>query len=167
MKRIQYLIIGLFVFIGILSALLYQQKSNRIDTQVEKRNLGWNPVSIKKIIISQADKDTVVLSKKDGIWKTDRQFDGMGIATQIIHYLSTMQLKATTENMDVAMKNAITLQTFDKYGTPINSIAVGGQTKEGECVAIIDTKPTFIVISNTHNNISLRKLLDELTTKEN
>ena len=160
MKPIKLIIIGLFVFTGILSALLYQQKSDRISTQIEKRNLGWNPVSIKKIIVSQVEKDTVVLSKKDGIWKTNKQFDGMGVAPQIINYLSTMQIKPALNNTDTSITNAIILQTFDKNGTPINTITIGNETKTGECIAIIDSKPPFVLITNTHNSISLRKLVE-------
>ncbi len=165
MKPIKLIIIGLFVFTGILSALLYQQKSNRIDTQIEKRNLGWNPVSIKKIVVSKAGQDTVILSKKDGIWKTNKQFDGMGVAPQIINYLSTMQIKPDKSSGLLSMANAITLQTFDKNGTPINTIAIGTETKEGECVAVIDSKLPFVRISNTHNHISIRKLMEKLSNE--
>ena len=161
MKPIKLIIIGLFVLTGILSALLYQQKSNRIETQIEKKSLGWNPVSIKKMVVLRTGKDTVVLSKKDGIWKTNKQFDGMGVAPQIISYLSTMQIKPASNDFHSTSQDAITLHTFDKYGTSINTITIGNETKEGECVAVIDSKPPFVVITNTHNRISLRKLVEE------
>lgn len=164
MKPIKLIIIGLFVLTGILSALLYQQKSNRINTQIEKRNLGWNPVSIKKMIISQSGKDTIELSKKDGVWKTNKRFDGMGMATQIINYFSTMQITAAPLATPTNLKEAIMLQTFDKQGNPINTIAIFPESKANECLAMIDNKPLVVIITNTHNSISLRKLLDELGT---
>jgi len=162
MKPIQYIIIGLFVLTGILSALLYQQKSNRIDTQIEKRSLGWNPVSIKKIIINRSGHDTVILSKMDGIWKTDKQFDGMGVAPQIINYFSTMQIKAISMDSTNPLKDEIRLQTFDKQGNAINTIALYPENKMGECIAKIDDKMPLVLITNTHNNISIRKLVEEL-----
>lgn len=162
MKPIKLIIIGLFVLTGILSALLYQQKTNRINTQIEKRNLGWNPVSIKKMIVSQIGKDTIVLSKKDGVWKTNKRFDGMGMSTQIINYFSTMQIKVAPTSSTMNLKDGITLQNFDKQGNPINTIAIFPESKANECLAIIDNKPPIVIITNTHNSISLRKLLEEL-----
>jgi len=162
MKPIKLIIIGLFVLTGILSTLLYQQKSNRINTQIEKRNLGWNPISIKKMIISQLGKDTIELSKKDGVWKTNKRFDGTGMSTQIINYFSTMQITVAPISSISKMHHPITLQTFDKQGNSINTIAIFPESKKGECMAIIDNKPPIVVITNTHNSISLRKLLEEL-----
>lgn len=162
MKPIKIFIIGLFVLTGILSALLYQQKTTRIKTQIEKRNLGWNPVSIKRIIVTQFGKDTIELSKKDGVWKTNKRFDGMGMSTQIINYFSTMQITASAVAYPPNLKDAITLQTFDKQGSPINTITILPESNKGECLAMIDNKPPVVIITNTHNNISFRKLLDEL-----
>jgi len=162
MKPIKLIIIGLFVLTGILSALLYQQKSNRINTQIEKRNLGWNPISIKRMIVTQFGKDTIELSKKDGVWKTNKRFDGMGMSTQIINYFSTMQITASPSLSPTNLKEAIMLQTFDKQGSPINTITIFPESKKGECLALIDNKPPFVIIANTHNSLSFRKLLEEL-----
>ena len=164
MKPIKLIIIGLFVLTGILSALLYQQKTNRINTQIEKRSLGWNPISIKRIIVTQLNKDTIELSKKDGVWKTNKRFDGMGVSTQIINYFSTMQIKVASNSIQTQPKDPITLQTFDKQGNAINTISIFPESKTGECLAIIDNKPPIVVITNTHNNISIWKLLIELGT---
>lgn len=124
--------------------------------------MGWNPVSIKKIIITREGHDTVVLSKMDGIWKTDKQFDGMGVAPQIINYFSTMQIKATSLDSSTALTDVIRLETFDKHGQAINTIALFPENKMGECTAKIDDKMPPVLISNTHNNISIRKLVEEL-----
>jgi hypothetical protein len=166
MKPIKLIIIGLFVLTGILSALLYQQKTNRINTQIEKRELGWNPVSIKKMIITQVGKDTIELSKKDGVWKTNKRFDGKGMASQIINYFSTMQIKIASIPSINNLKENVTLQTFDKKGESINTITIFPESKTGESMAMIDNKPPIVMITNTHNKISIWKLLEELDSNK-
>jgi hypothetical protein len=133
---------------------LYQQKSDRISSQTGKKEMGWNAVAVKKMwVIAQGD--TLIFSKKDGIWKRNTQFDGMGEAIQILNYLSTMQL----ENVQFPNFNSeIELHTFDKAGNLVNKIEIGQGSKAGNCYARINNGQV-VGLSNLQNKTSLRNLL--------
>jgi hypothetical protein len=116
--------------------------------------MGWNAVAVKKMwVIAQGD--TLIFSKKDGIWKRNTQFDGMGEAIQILNYLSTMQL----ENVQFPNFNSeIELHTFDKAGNLVNKIEIGQGSKAGNCYARINNGQV-VGLSNLQNKTSLRNLL--------
>ncbi|HAR20246.1 MAG TPA: hypothetical protein DCR46_06250 [Cytophagales bacterium] len=144
----------MFLLSGILSYLLYQQKSKRIASQTNKKEMGWNAIAVKKMWVIN-NKDTTVFLKKDGIWKRNAQFDGMGEAIQILNYLSTMQL----ENVNALNFNSeYELHTFDKAGKLVNKIEIGQESKVGICYARINNGQ-IVSLSNLQNKSSLRKML--------
>ena len=113
-------------------------------------------MAVKKMWLIQK-KDTIEFSKKDGIWKQNGQFDGMGKATQIINYLSTMRLeKHSLPNSDFTP--LIQLYTFDKAGKSTNKILVGTEIGQGKCLALLNSNQ-LIIIYNSQNKHALLELL--------
>jgi hypothetical protein len=163
MKLIQYLILFLFIFSGVLGYLLYQQKSGRIKEQLEKKDLGWNPVSIKKMYAVQKGHDTLWLAKQDGVWKTNRHFDGMGIAPQLLIYLSTMKMHPShREGGDSLLHfhDPIILCSFDKNGRQSNYILIGDDLGNGQSYAHLNHQTQTLMLSSSNNHLSIRKLLE-------
>jgi len=136
------------------------QKKSRINTQIEKRHLGWNPISIKKIIIVRNSKDTVLFSKKDGIWKKNNHFDAMGHSNQVINYLSTMSLVSTKIKHSKEDIHLFSIQTFDKNEMPINVLTIEKELGKGVCSAIVNNNEYHVNISNNQNKYSIISLLD-------
>lgn len=162
LKPIQYIIIGIFVVSGLLSILLFQQKANRIDTQLaKKKEVGWNPVAIKKFKITSPTGDTTVLIKDDGVWKTNKQFDGMGLASQLLIYLSTMEIEPLTKGHypKIDSIQCAHLQTFDKNGSKINEILIAQEIGARQTLAVLNNSAQPVVVYNKQNKKSLRSLL--------
>ncbi len=164
MKPIKIIIISIFVLSGGLISLLFQQKSNRINDQLSKKSLGWNPVAIKKMVIKREGHDSILLTKGDGIWKTNRKFDGMGVASQLLLYLSTIQIENSPKNTlkEEIFTNPISLTTFDKNSAPINRLLIGKDVAAGLCAARLNNEQSIKLLHSNLNNKSLRILLDSL-----
>lgn len=164
MKPIKIIIIGIFVLSAVLIGLLFQQKSNRIKDQLSKKLLGWNPVAIKKIVIKREGHDSILLTKGDGIWKTNRKFDGMGVASQVLLYLSTIQIENSPNKKvdDVIFLNPISMTTFDKNANRINKLLIGKDVAPGVCAAKLNDENSIKLLHSNLNNKSLRILLDSL-----
>ena len=146
---------------GILAFLLFQQKSKRIETQLKKKELGWNPVAIKRMVLIKSSNDSLTLSKKDGVWKSDQKFDADGVAPQLLVYLSTMQI---TPKDTVLASNYqwIVLKSFDKNDATINTIEIGGNIAAGRCLAKLNGVPKMVILSNKLNKESLYDLVKKL-----
>ena len=163
MKPIKLVIIGIFVLSGVLIALLLRQKIGRIDEQLSKKEMGWNPVAIKKMVIIKPGQDSIILTKADGIWKSNKKFDASGAASQILLYLSTLQIENSVGNQkSELMVDAISLQSIDKNQNNINTLLVGKNVSEGVCVARLNDEATIKLLSNSLNSKSLRTILDTL-----
>lgn len=161
MKPIQVIIIIIFIVSGVLAFLLYQKKANRVNEQLSKKEMGWNPVAIKKMFILKKGTDTLWLIKKDGVWNTNRHFDGMGTAQQLLIYLSTMQIQPSQEvlqNSSTFFEESIQLQSFDKMGAPINHLLIGQNAGEGKCYAIINGNGQLDLLYSNTNKLSIRDL---------
>lgn len=161
MKPIQLIIIIIFVVSGVLAFLLYQKKANRVDEQLSKKEMGWNPVAIKKMFILKKGMDTLWLVKKDGVWNTNRHFDGMGTAQQLLIYLSTMQIQPSPKALQTAspfFEESIQLQSFDKMGAPINHLLIGENAEEGKSYAIINGSGQLNLLFSNTNKLSIRDL---------
>ncbi len=168
MKLIQYLILAIFIVSGVLGFLLYQQKAGRIREQLAKKELGWEPVAIKKMCIVKGS-DTLWLVKQDGLWKSNRHFDAMGIAQQLLIYLSTMQIqpvKPSEIDSAALFREPIFLQSFDKAGTQTNRIVVGAELASGKSYAQLNGNPTPLVLSSSNNKLSLRTLLETFLSRD-
>ena len=148
---------------GVLIALLFQQKVNRIDDQISKKLLGWNPVAIKKMVVLRDGFDSVTFTKGDGVWKKNKKFDGMGIASQILLYLSTIQIENNTQKLDsFVLSSPIYLATFDKNSQLINSLTIGKDVYPGVCSAILNNESNVKLLYSNLNSKSLRALLDSI-----
>ena len=163
MKPIKIIIISIFILSGILIALLFQQKTKRIDSQLSKISLGWNPVAIKKITLEIPGREAILLTKADGVWKTNQKFDGMATASQIILYLSTVQIENIQSTADTNLfSEPISLQTFDKNSSDINHLLIGKEVAPGVCAAKLNNEKEIKLLHNNLNNKSLRKLLESI-----
>ena len=163
MKPIKIIIISIFILSAILIALLFQQKTKRIDSQLSKISLGWNPVAIKKIVIERTGKEIILLTKADGVWKTNQKFDGMATASQIILYLSTVQIENIENKADTNLfSDPISLKTFDKNSAGINDLLIGNEVTPGVCAIKLNNEKGIKVLYNNLNNKSLRQLLESI-----
>ena len=163
MKLIKIIIIAIFVFSLFLSLLLFRSKNKRIEAQLSKKELGWNPTAIKKMVLFQANQDTVTLTKNSGVWKSNKKFDGMGIAPQLLVYLSTLQIENTEKTFNNSdFTDPILLQTYDKNGKEINTVLIGKDIFPGSCVARLNNDSSVKILHSNLNSKSLRSLLDSI-----
>ena len=168
LKPIQVIIIIIFIVSGVLAFLLFKQKSARVEEQLGKKEFGWNPVAIKKMFVYAEGKDTLWLVKKDGVWKSNRHFDGMGIAPQLLIYLSNMQISQSMAelNPDSLFPQPIFVASFDKNGQLINNLKIGNRVNESQVYADVNTNKKTMLLYNHQNKKSLRDLLIEFISMD-
>lgn len=169
MKPIQYIIIAIFVVSGILAFLLFRQKSGRVKEQLSKKEYGWNPVAVKKMFIFKPGTDTLWLAKQNGVWQSNRHFDGMGTAQQLLIYMSTMQLEnknLSAEDSSKQFAKALEFCTFDKNQEVINHLWIGSDTRSSKSLALLNEQKKVVELSSPTNEMSLRTLLESFLAME-
>lgn len=169
MKPIQYIIIAIFIVSGILAFLLFRQKAGRVEEQLGKKEYGWNPVAVKKMYIFKRGQDTLWLLKQDGIWKSNRHFDGMGTAQQLLIYMSTMNIdnsRLDAKRSVTYFSESIELCTFDKNAAKINQLNIAPSTTEGISFALLNGQNQVVELSNPSNRMSLYSLLESFLAME-